>query len=459
MGLSDLFRKSEWKELKAFPTAVQQEIAYLLAFDSLVKAVVANGVRRLRAQNPVGSSGIRARFCESLSEDNLIHEIQLAALSTGVGKELSAVHWSFLPPFRPVSILGILAMCEYRNAEQLSIENDLKHSGYSAYPDEARTQLLVLVANKEGIDDLDQVRAFDIEVFRDFWIDLRRTIFIDLQLNVASEPPGLSLTTKERFEKLSAPRKEILLLFAESLSKKKPNSEPKQVQPKSAPAPFNLAHNQKEHPFKYVPYPKLIHVMRDLSPRIEQFFRQLSIDDYELRRLIGAKRDATNELLTELIRLDADTAGYCIVVAAVTTRERDFSGCGVWKKLTEAVESKNMVRFGVAAQAMATGIIGDAQSDLDASDSKRTSLALNLVQEIRRSPQNYLKASGDDVSRLSSLLAGTMVLKHVLNHPRFGTTLSKYLIESINSLDPILEEIKSGELLTWDQQEKLDIMA
>ncbi len=197
--------------------------------------------------------------------------------------------------------------------------------------------------------------------------------------------------------------------------------------------------------------------MRGLSPRIENIFRQLSIDDYELQRIIGAKPDATNAMLTELVSLDADTAAYCMVVAAVTTRERDFSGCGVWKKLTEAVENKNMVRFGVAAQAMATGIIGDAQSDLEACDSKRASLALNLVQEIRRSPRNYLKASGDDVSRLSNWLAGTMVLKHVLNHPRFRTTLSKFLIESIDSLDPILEEIKSGELLICDQQEKLKV--
>jgi hypothetical protein len=455
MGLFDLFQNSEWKKLKTFPATVQQDIAYLIALDSLVKAAVANRVGQLQEQKPVGSSGIRARFCKSLSEEDLIHEIQLAALSTGIGKEFSAVHWNFLPPFRAVSILGILAMCEYRNAEQLSTENDLKHSGYSAYPDEARTQLLVLVANKESVDELDQVRVFDAELFRDFWLNLRKTIFVDLQLNVASEPPGLSLTTKERFEKLSAPRKEILLLFAESLSKKKPNLEPKQGQPKSAPTPFNLAQSQKEHPFKYVPYPKLIHVMRELPPRIEHFFRQLSIDDYELRRIIGAKRDATTALLTELISLDADTAAYCIIVAAVTTRERGFAGCGVWKKLTEAVESKNRARFCVAAQAMATGIIGDAQNDLADSDSKIASLALNLAQEMRRSPGNYLNASGDDVSRLSNLLAGTMVLKHVLNHPRFGKTFSTFNIELFNSLDPILEEIKSGELLTWDQQEKL----
>ena len=449
MGLSDLFRKSEWKNLQKFPAGVQHDIASLISLDSLVKTAVANGISL--GQEPFGraKTDLRARLCQRLGEPETAHEIQLAVLSTGVGKEFASIRWNFLPAFRGVSILGILAMCEYRNAEQLIVENDIKHSGYSADPDEARTQLLVLLARKERIEDLDQLRVFDHEVFRDFWLDLRKTIFVDLQLNVQSEPPGLSLTVKERFERLSSPRKQILLLLADSLFKK--------VQ-KAEPAPFNLKQNQREHPFKYVPYTKLIYVMHGLAPRVEHFVSQLPIDDYELRRIVGASRDAPKLLLAELLTLDADTAAYCMVVASVMKDEPDFASCGVWKKLTEAFERKNMKLFGVAAQARVTGMIGDTLGDAEAVDfSKSASLALNMVQDIRHSARNYLKSTGDGNSRISVLLAGTMVLKHVLNHPRFGKTLAKFIIESFASLEPVLGEIKFGELITWAEQEKLTI--
>ena len=68
---------------------------------------------------------------------------------------------------------------------------------------------------------------------------------------------------------------------------------------------------------------------------------------------------------------------------------------------------------------------------------------------------NYIKAGGDEQARVQVLLAGTMIFRHVLNHPRYGKSLLPYVIKSFAALAPILDEIKNGELLTWSEQEKL----
>jgi hypothetical protein len=223
----------------------------------------------------------------------------------------------------------MILACESRNNERLLVQDAQKFFGYSGDPDEARTQLLVLMANHIDVDELDHIRVFDSEVFRDFWVKLRKTVFVDMQFNVVSGQPGLSPAIKKRFAELSNPRKEFVLRLAESLSKKESNAEAPEVTSK----PFSLAQHQKEHPFLFVPYPKLINVMRGVIPRVLNFFKQLSIDEYELRRIIGAKSDVS---LSELFELDAETAAYCIVVAAVMSRDPKFANCGVFKKLAEA---------------------------------------------------------------------------------------------------------------------------
>ena len=350
-------------------------------------------------------------------------------------------------------------MCEYRNADKLIGENEIQHSGYSADPDEARSQLLVLLADDVQLDDLDQLRSFDRNLFSAFWLGLRKAIFGDIQLNLASEGDDLSSLVKERFETISAARKEILLVVADTLSKMKPNAALHRPESKANSVPFDLAKSQQEHPFKYVPYTKLIHVTRKLVFDVQQFVAELSIDEYELRRLIGAQRNVASTVLSKLTLLDAETLAYCMVVVGVTKSEPDFAGCGVWKKLTEAYLSQAKGLIAIAAHAMATGMIGDAQGDVEADNWKEKAVALcyNLIQEIPQSARKYMNATGDDRSRLSVLLAGTMVLKNVLNHPRFGKSLAKFIAVSFVTLEPILDEIKSGELITWAEQEKLKV--
>jgi hypothetical protein len=171
-----------------------------------------------------------------------------------------------------------------------------------------------------------------------------------------------------------------------------------------------------------------------------------------LRRIINAKSDVS---LSELFELDAETAAYCIVVAAVMRRDRDFANCGVFKKLAEAYHNKNGKKLALVARAVASGNLGDEVA-LESNDPRRASAFINLIQKIRSCPFNYLEG-GNELSRFKALLAGTTILRHVLNHPRYGKPLEKFVVDTFRSIDPLLDELKGGELLTWDQQEKLSV--
>ena len=192
MGLFDLFRNSKWEKLKALPSGVQQDIASFFALDSLIKAVVADAIQHLQIEGKAAASSVTSRLRKALTEQPIAVELHLALLATGDGKEFPALRWEYLPPYRAVSCLGTLAMCGSRDNEHLRVQNALQLSGYSADPDEARTQLLVLMANHIDVHELDHVRVFDSEVFRDFWVKLRKTIFVNMQLNLVSEQRALT---------------------------------------------------------------------------------------------------------------------------------------------------------------------------------------------------------------------------------------------------------------------------
>ena len=113
------------------------------------------------------------------------------------------------------------------------------------------------------------------------------------------------------------------------------------------------------------------------------------------------------------------------------------------------------MKLELVAQAMASGNLGDEQVALESNDPRRASLLINLISKIRSCPFNYIEGGNDKLTRCKALLAGTTVLRHVLNHPRYGKSLEKFVVDTFASIDPLLDEIKGGELLTWDQQKKL----
>lgn len=160
--LFGLFQKSDWEKLQIFPVDVRQDVAQLIMLDSMIKATVLRAVgelqENLNVKLPQSSSDLDLN---SAGGAWLPKEVQLAVLSTGSGKEFSALRWSYITPSRVVWALGILAMCEYRYDEKLTNQPDLSFSGYSAYPDEARTQLLIMLAQATDTRTLQQWRVFD----------------------------------------------------------------------------------------------------------------------------------------------------------------------------------------------------------------------------------------------------------------------------------------------------------
>ncbi|MDO9050884.1 MAG: hypothetical protein Q7U70_05285 [Methylotenera sp.] len=457
MRLFNLFRKSEWSKLKAYPTAVQQDIALLTAFDSLIKTAVSNAVKLSITAERGEALKPWVRLCDALGEQLFINELLLSMLTTGVGKEFSNIKWTYLAPQKAVTVLGILAMCEIRNAEQLIVENDLKYSGFSSDPDDARSQYLVMLAGAADVEDLDDVKAFDDIFFREFWCSLRKTIFQDIQINVNSESSGLTAVTKERFEKLSKPRQEILLMFADSFSKKVLSKESIPETPKPVAKPFDLEQSKLDHPFLFVPFPKLVNLMDKLSPQIFHFIVSLSVDEYDIRRMVQAKDVVPINFLYDMLKFDAAILSYGIIGAVIARQESRFVGSGIWKKFTEVFEKRHLPDRVSAAQVLLAGLLGDANPNMKIDASSLTSLGLNLLMEIRRAPSNYNKVGENGNANIAPLLGGTIILKHLFNHPRYGKLIGSYVVEVIADIGLDLEELTHGELLAWDQQKDLQV--
>ena len=66
MGLFDLFRKSEWRKLHAYPPGVQQDIAYLVSLDSFIETAIASAIRQTFTVEKVGISDAAEALCLSL---------------------------------------------------------------------------------------------------------------------------------------------------------------------------------------------------------------------------------------------------------------------------------------------------------------------------------------------------------------------------------------------------------
>ncbi len=452
MSLFNLFRKSEWSKLKRFHPNALNDVSRLVAFDSLIKAAISSSIGREFGNAEKWSCDSWKELSKALSANKLFGELHLAILSTGNGKTFESINWSCVPSHRPISFLGALAMCEFRTDEHLNSMNDLKYSGYSVHPDEARSQFLVVLADHADVNDLDEVKDFDDEVFIDFWNKLRKTVFLDLQLNVNTETPGLSAITKERFDRLSKSRQEAVLIFADVLSKKSGSQEPP-PEIKKEPPPFNPQQHKLEHPFLYVPYTKLVRLMDKLAPDIRHFFHKLSIDEYELRRIVEAKDFVSIDAILDLVVFDCEILAYSLVVAIVENHEPNFAGCGVWKKVTEIFENRNSKRRINAASMQANGMLGDATARDAVDVEKAVALSLDLLMEIRRASTEFNKSSGD----YGVLLKGTTVLKHVFNHPRYREPFSEYMIDVFSTIEPVLKDFTQGELLAWKEQENLKV--
>ena len=113
-----------------------------------------------------------------------------------------------------------------------------------------------------------------------------------------------------------------------------------------------------------------------------------------------------------------------------------------------AFAKENADNLSLVVLSKCTGMFGNAEANFEIGDPVNASRVASLVQEIHRSPSNYIESSGEEPERLRVLLAGTTIFRHVLNHPQYSKPFVANLIEISASLEPLLDEIKNGELLT-----------
>jgi len=456
MKLFGLFQNKEWNKLRGFPQAVQDDLASLLRLDSLAKSSIAQGLSTAVYEDASGDDVGRAAAALATAlrqEASFAGELQLCILSTGVGKVFGAITWNLLPPERVIECLGFLAMCEFRRHDALEGEIDLKQSGFSNDPDEARTQFLVMAAGSAGVGDFRGVNQYSDEVFDTIWHQLREEM-LETNAGRVGRDSSLAKSTKDLFVGLSRARQQLLLGLGESLTAKRVEKAKAEV---AAKEPFDPVKNKQQHPVLYVPFPRLVAIMRDVESDIRTTFLRLEISQYDLRRLVSANVELPPATLDRLITADAKVLAYAIVVAAAGTMEEKFIGCGVWKKVTESLEKKNLREYQFMAEVQTYGMLGDVKKRPPA-DGRDTSLAIEQLTLVRKAPGNFLRASAPQMAESVHLLfSGTVIMRHVLNHPEFGGALAAMAIGLLEAVSPMIEELTNGELLNWNQQKDIPI--
>ena len=470
MNIFGLFQNSEspdWVRFKAFSPAVQQDVASLLTLHSLARYSIPKELQKADGDTQISHDSDSARhasrmFSESLkTHKELAGELQLCLLATCVGKVFGAIKWNLLPPERAIECLGLLAMCEYRNLDQLEGDVDLKQSGYSSDPDEARTQYIVLAANTAGVTTFSAINNYLDEVFLGRWNLLRNDLLVTNPSQIGINSSTLSEYTKGLLLGLSPARRDLLLGIGESLAKKeaaKTPAKPANIDPVKAAAPFDAAKYRSEHPLLFVPFPKLISIMEQAASDIRAAYIKLQIDEYELHRLVSAKERLPNAMIGRLLTADTRVLAYAILVAVAGDKDEKFIGCGVWKKVTESSENKGRGDFQLMAEMQANGILGGAKSSIEPTRERDFTLSVNHAQLCRRAPSNYLKIPlSHRHEHLNLLYAGTTILRHVLNHPEHGKALASMTIALYRGIDHLVVELTKGELLNWDQQKDLPL--
>lgn len=450
VNLLNLFKKSDWTKLRSHSDGVQEDISYLIAFDFLIKSSLSNNTLRFLDDFAHHDAEEFKLLRQSLAKKELLAELLLAVLSTGVGKVFNEIKWNKVVPDTTVKLLGILSMCEFRNNEQLTTDSDIKKSGYSFVSNEARSQFLVLLANDAGVKNLDVLKQFDCKFFSNYWLETRNFIFNQLQHNVCAETKGITSVVRERFDKLSKARKETLLILADNLERNKSVGEHK-VESQKPSAPFNAELHKLEHPYLYVPHTKISKLMVDCTLEVMEDFKAMTVNTYELRRLSGLKDDVPDLMLNMIVMFDASVLSYCTLVSVIQSQEPKFVGCGVYKALTEKFQSLNITQFAFMAGFKKNGMVSPEALNPALPKDAATS-GLDLLSLIRKSPNDFLKNNGEVFEKLRVLTQGTVAFGNMLNHPTYSKTLAALIDSKFKKIKNTMEQLSKEELLSWDQQ-------
>lgn len=447
------FRKSEWAKLSEFSADVQEDIAHLLALDSVSRSSIQNNLVRFRNLLENSAEPGLKLFADKLGENSLIDELYLALLRTGVGRSYEKIKWNKVSQSTVVNLIGILVMCEYRNSDLQTLENDIAKSGYSFSSNESRAQFLVLLAKSANLADYSLLKEFDSRYFSDFWFDARKFLLDDVQSNVIAEPTGLTPLAMERFLLHSKSRQEIYLLIADSLSKKSAATKSSNSPQASIVSsnPFDPEQHKKDHPLLYIPHPKVKDLIIQVQKDTLAFNKNLEISEYEARRIAGIRDDVPSVMLNMIFLYDSSVLAFCSTVAVMQRQESKFVGCGVWKAVTEDFQKSNISAFALMAGFRRNGSLSingiSPQGDAGAS--------LDLISVVRKSANEFLKSNADIELKLKSLLQGTVIYRNLVSHPVYGKLLISHIESMFGRVADQIGMLSRGELLSWDQQKNL----
>ena len=449
MSLFNLFKKSEWSKLKKFDRSVQQDIAFLIALDSLIKYGIRNAVDKFTESFNTTSDKTNKALCSQLVKQEFVNELELALLSTGVGKVFPEISWNKVQPENVVYYLGSLAMNEFRGDEDgagVVDDIDITKSGFSYSSNEARAQFLILLSNAAGVKDTGAIKLFDIEHFNEFWFELKNLVFVSLQKNVAAEARGLTSVVRERFDMLPKSCQEGLLIIAAALDSSQDKKTKNSVN-KITEAPFDAEKYKLEHPYLVIPYPKIINMSKEIFKKALDDFIDLGFDEYEHRRVAGLKDEVPREFFFMAHCFDLQVLIYCAIVAVILNKEPKFIGGSiVWKATTEEFEKTNSMLFGLMAGFKLNGMINTSAISPDDKnfDSGPT---FDLMTLIRGSAKEFLKSRGDSISRLKVLTRGTVAFSGLLSHPKYSTSLLEFTNLILEKIDQETTELTKGELI------------
>ena len=453
MSLFNLFKKSKWSKLKKFDPSVQQDIAFLIALDALIKYGIRNAVDKFSESFSNTSDATNKALCSQLVKQEFVNELELALLSTGVGKVFPEISWNKVQPETVIERIGSLVMCAFRCGEEgASIVDDLDitKSGFSYSSNEARAQFLIILSNAAGVKDTGAIKLFDIEHFNKFWFELKNLVFDSLQKNVAAEGRGLTSVVRERFEMLTESNQEGLLVIAAALESSKDKKTNNSAN-RSTEAPFDAEKYKLDHPYLLIPYPKINKLSTDIFKKALDDFKELGIEEYEYRRVAGLKDEVLKEFVFMAHCFDLQVFIHCAIVAIILKKEPKFiGGSGVWKAITNEFEKTNSMLFGLMAGFKSNGSFPRAISPDDKNfDSGPT---FDLMTLIRGSAKEFLKSRGDSISRLKVLTRGTVAFSGLLSHPKYSASLLEFANLILEKIDQETTEFTKGELI-FDQRD------
>jgi len=436
MALFDRWLNPDWHRIASFSLEIQHDVGVCVrVFDALAEVLRRDVVTCFASD--IGSFG--GPIAAQKAHTGVLQVVGTAFLSSCQGRSVKSVELRRLAPGRLMDFIGFL----WVNPTDGAPLSTIAEAGYSNQPYEACTQMLVEIATLLRTGDFYFTRDFRRNVISS-WQKAARTIF---SMRIHREED--EATVKRSLQEMPPHRRRLFIMLAESLATK--------TNPKTAPAPastqkpFDPVEYQKQHPLLFVPFPAIVALQRAVAADALASVSSLSISGYDLRRVSSAPADSDLAKLWKIVEVDASMYGYAAVAAAAARRESKFTGCGVWKKLTEIFERDALRGLALSAESLQDGTLGATDPNRQ-SARENPRMVVDLMSRVRRVPNAYLQEKPENPL---ALLGATAILKNIAHAPAWQPHVLAMVRRHLGFLDAEITKLSAGKLIVWEEQERL----